>query len=103
MLGMLGLPPFNMLAWYFGDRDMKAPGFAEMPWIYRTRVRTTRTLGKVGSILMVIWSVIFFVMTNVNALYPRRAGAANAPMSATPTNLGVGTTSGPNVGTPGAP
>ena len=71
MLGMLGLPPFNLLAWYFGRRDMRAPGFAQMPWTYRKRVRVSRNLGIVGTVLMVLEAVLFLVMRAINALSPR--------------------------------
>jgi hypothetical protein len=67
MLGMLGLPPFNLLAWHFGNRDLRAPGFEQMPWTYRKRVRVSRNLGIVGTVLMVLECILFLVMRVVNA------------------------------------
>jgi len=68
VLGMLGMPPFNILAWYLAERDLRAPDFHQMPGIYQERVRIARKMGKVGTYLMVCWIVLMAVMTTINAV-----------------------------------
>lgn len=67
-IGMLGLPPFNILAWYLADRDMKAPGFHQMPRTYQQRVRMARGMGIFGTVLMVVFGVLMAVMMTINAV-----------------------------------
>ena len=71
LLGFLGCPPFNVLAWYYGRRDMRAPGFAEMPWVYRKRVRLTYKFGVVGTVLMILFFLLSLMMITIKAFFPR--------------------------------
>jgi hypothetical protein len=61
--GLPGTPPFNLLAWFLAHHDIKAPGFEQMPWHYRKRVRTARVLGIVGTLIMLLfWGPVLTVV-----------------------------------------
>ena len=69
--GLPGTPPFNVLAWFLAQRDINAPGFEQMSWHYRKRVRTARVLGIIGTLLMLLfWGPVlaFVVITGLLGL-----------------------------------
>lgn len=68
LIGLIGVPPFNVLAWYFGRRDLRAPDFARRSAMYQERVRFTHRAGILGTVVMFFWLVPAVLMLSLKAI-----------------------------------